>query len=778
MTLSEADTRAKLIDPALHASGWTEDLIRRETTAGGIEIVDGRPRRRRGRTDYLLCLPAPSGLSPLAVAVVEAKPDDQPHTVGLEQAKGYARRLNLPFVYSSNGHRFAEYDDFTGHTREPVAPLDFPSPDELRKRYEAGNGFALDSATAQPLFAPYKGGESVRRYYQDAAVRACLEKIASGGKRVLLPMATASGKTYVAAYILWKLARAGQLRRALFVCDRTFLAQQGKEKLYGSFGDDAAVVSTSNPQKNARILIATYQALNVGGDTEEDAPTDAGFFLENYLEDFFSHIIIDECHRSAWGKWKVILDRNPNAVHIGLTATPRTVVGASHEDEEIRDNAKYFGEPVYEYSIGQGVEDGYLAPPEVIRRVPNLDARGQITRQEIEERTAQDFVTGKPAEASDIRERYLPTDYDDLLMLPDRVRAMSEDLFHLLRESGGPLQKTVIFCARDAHADAVTNEMNNLYADWCQANGQQRVETYAFKCTIKADNPGAALAEFKGSRRTHFIATTVDLLSTGVDIEWLQNVVFFRYLTSSIMFYQMLGRGTRIYVPSGKLMFRIYDYTNATRLFGEPFESRPRPSRERKPPTGDKERVIRVEGFDVQVTDAGRSVLVERDGREVLIPLEEYREMVAARLTEETPDLDTLRNRWLEPAEREALLKRLPGGERSAKLLQNLEGLGECDLYDVLAQEGFGVAPKTRRERAEALTYKHADWLKALPARAAGLVKALAGQFARGGITELENVHVFQTRAVSKAGGVQTLRELGADAPSVLRVTKEKLLAP
>ena len=780
MALSEADTRAKLIDPALRAVGWTEDLIRRETTAGGIDIVDGRPRRRQGRTDYLLCLPADAGLSPLAIAVVEAKPDDQPHTVGLDQAKKYGRRLNVPFVYSSNGHLFAEYDEITGKTRDNLPLSSFPCPADIRSRYERVEGFSLDSPSARPLFAPYKGGEGVRRYYQDAAVRACLERIANGGKRVLLPMATASGKTYVAAYILWKLARAGQLRRALFVCDRTFLAQQAKEKLYGLFSDDAAVVTTSNPQKNARILIATYQTLNVGGDTEEEAPSDAGFFLENYPEDYFSHIVIDECHRSAWGKWKVILDRNPNAVHIGLTATPRTVVGGSQEDQEIRDNAKYFGEPVYEYLIGQGVEDGYLAPPEVVRRVVNLDAKGRITREEIEQRTAQDFLTGQPAQVAEIRDEYHPKDYDDLLMLPDRVEAMCGDLFQLLCGSGGPLQKTIIFCVRDAHADAVTNEMNNLYADWCRAQGQQRVDRYAFKCTVKADNPGADLAEFKGSRRSHFIASTVDLLSTGVDIEWLQNVVFFRYLESSIMFYQMLGRGTRIHVPSGKLMFRIYDYTNATRLFGEPFVSHPRPARERRVAQEgeEKERIIRVEGFEVAVTDAGRSVLVERGGRDVLVALEEYRAMVAERLSAEAPDLDALRSRWLEPQEREALLHNLPSGERSARLLQRLDGLDECDLYDVLAQEAYGVAPKTREERAEALAYKHGDWLKALPARAAGLIRALAGQFARGGITELENPLVFQTPGVKRAGGVRALRELGADAPAVLRVTKEKLLAP
>ncbi|MBI2918989.1 MAG: DEAD/DEAH box helicase family protein [Chloroflexi bacterium] len=613
---------------------------------------------------------------------------------------------------------------------------------------------------------------------QDAAIRACLEKVAAGGNRVLLPMATASGKTYVAAHLLWKLTKAGQLRRALFVCDRTFLSEQAKEKLHAIFGDDAQVVSTSNPQKNARILIATYQTLNVGGDSEDEAATDASFFVENYEEDYFSHIIIDECHRSAWGKWRIVLDRNPNAVHVGLTATPRIMVHATTEDQEIRDNAKYFGEPAYEYTIAQGQEDGYLATFEVVRRVVNLDAKGQITREDIEQRSATDYLTGQPVPGHALRDAYAPKDYEDALVLPDRVKSMCQDLFQLLCETGGPLQKTIIFCVRDSHADAVSAELNNLYADWCRANGHARAEHYAFKCTVKAEDPGGKLAEFKASGHSHFIATTVDLLSTGVDIEWLENVVFFRYLGSSIMLYQMVGRGTRIHPPSGKLMFRIYDYTDATRLFGEPFETRPRPTAQR-PSTidHDGETVVQVEGFDVHVTDAGRSVLVERDGHDVLIPVEEYRELVAQRLTAEAPDLDALRSTWLDPQGRQALLATLPGGERSARLLQQLDELKECDLYDVLAQEAYGLAPKTRQERVEALAYKHGDWLKVMAPEAALVIRALAVQFSKGGIGELENPLVFQTPAVKKAGGIRALKKLGADLAAVLRVTKERLLA-
>ncbi len=309
ISLSEADTKAKLIDPVLHQRGWTEDLIRREETERGIDIIDGKPRRReRGRTDYLLRVRVNITTQPVAIALIEAKRSDEPPDKGLEQAKKYARLNHVPFVYSSNGHLFVEYDHFTGQTTKPNPLPEFPTPEILHKRYEEGVGFSLESNSARPLLVPYPGGEASRRYYQDAAIRALLEKIAAGEKRLLLYLATGSGKTFIAVHILKKIADAGQLRRALFVCDRDELRAQGLGAFQNVFGADAAEVTTANPQKNARILISTYQTLNVAGETE-----DAKFFLENYPQNYFSHIIIDECHRSAWGKWSIVLRQNPRS---------------------------------------------------------------------------------------------------------------------------------------------------------------------------------------------------------------------------------------------------------------------------------------------------------------------------------------------------------------------------------------------------------------------------------------------------------------------------------
>ncbi|HEU0027403.1 MAG TPA: DEAD/DEAH box helicase family protein, partial [Ktedonobacterales bacterium] len=375
MGLSETDTRAKLIDPAIHARGWTEDYIRREESAGAIEIAGGKARQRaRGRVDYTLRVRVNQQSQPVAVALIEAKAEDLPPGHGLEQGKAYAecRRLNVPFVFASNGHLFVEYDRFTGKTSEPRPLSAFPTPADLRARYEAGMGFRLTDEAAKPLLTPYHRGEGNRRYYQDAAIRAVLEKLARGEKRALLSLATGAGKTFIAVGLLQRIADAKQLRKALFICDRDELRKQAAAAFQGAFGADAATVTKGDAQTNARVLIATYQTLDVA--TDDD---DANFLIAHYPENYFSHIIIDECHRSAWGKWSEVLKRNPDAVQIGLTATPRQLQiseGAAttreaREDARITaDNYRHFGEPVYEYDMSQGIEDGYLAACEIVRR--------------------------------------------------------------------------------------------------------------------------------------------------------------------------------------------------------------------------------------------------------------------------------------------------------------------------------------------------------------------------------------------------------------------------
>ena len=799
MGRNEADTRAQLIDPTLHRRGWTEQYhIKREQTPGAIDIVKGQGKRRsRGRMDYVLRLVVQEGMQPVAVALIEAKAEDKTPTHGLEQAKAYAsgQLHNLRFIYATNGHLFVEYDRSTGLTSSP-RPLDnFPTPSDLRHRYEAEQGFSLESDVAKPLLTPYPTGEGRRRYYQDAAIRAALEKIArcqtqGEPSRVLLSLATGAGKTFIAVNLLKRISDAGLLRRALFVCDRDQLRVQASAAFQNVFGGNAATVSSSEPQKNAKVLIATYQTLDIDQEDLGQEDSNANFLTQHYPENYFSHIVIDECHRSAWGKWSQVLTRNPDAVQIGLTATPRqlTITEDTPEAERDRqitaDNLAYFGEPVYEYSIAQGMEDGYLAACQIRLSRVNLDDTG-ITKDDILARGAVDARTGRPITAEELEELYRDRSFENRVMLPDRVNAMGDDLFNYLLQTGGPEQKTIVFCVRDTHADQVALELNNRYAYWCRENELTPCETYAFKCTA-ASGGKDYLADLKGSRRNYFVATTVDLLSTGVDVPSLRNVVFFKYMNSPISFYQMVGRGTRIDPDTGKLMFWLYDYTNATRLLGEDFVTAPvSPSPTAGEdegdynPDGDPDTpplIVQVEGFDVEVRDDGVRIPVYLNGRDVMVTVEEYEAMLTERLREAVPTAPEFLARWVVPDERLRLLDRLHGGSFSTVALRRIREMDEYDLYDVLAGLGYDLAPKTRGDRVQVFYGQQDFWFNEMPPQTAQTLRAVVGQFASGGTESLESTELFRVPSVVKTGGVKSLKLLG-QPKDVLLEMKRRLFA-
>lgn len=786
MNLSESDTRAKLIDPALHARQWTEDLIKREESDGSVRIVDGKAvKEKRGRIDYTLRVRVNQSTQAVAVALIEAKAESLPPNHGLEQAKAYAscKRLNVPFVIATNGHQFVLFDRFSGITSNAKPLTELPTPTDLRTHYEQSMGFCLTDDKALPLLTPYKGGEATRRYYEDAAIRAVFEQIAQGKKRALLSLATGTGKTFIAVNLLRRIADAGQLGKSLFLCDRDELRKQAVGDFENAFGADAQAVTAGKPQKNARVLIATYQTLGIDSENADET-----FLTANYPEDYFSYIIIDECHRSAWGKWSIILKRNPNAVQIGLTATPRQLkmtedTPESEADAEISaDNIKYFGEPVYEYSIQQAMDDGYLAACEIVKtdvafegKAGNEEATG-LDKSDLIGKRLTDAVTGVQASPQDARDHYDASSFEERLLLPDRVHAMCGDLFQHLLETGGPEQKSIVFCARDVHAQAVADCLNNQYADWCHLNAHQPTEVYAFKCTASAFG-NESLPDLKGASRHHFIATTVDLLTTGVNIPCVRNIVFFKYVRSPIAFYQMVGRGTRLDVATDKLMFRVYDYTNATRLFGHDFvtarASQPKGTEGEEPPV---EPTLQVEGFDICVTHAGTYILASVDGEVRPVTIEEYKEMLTARLVAEAPTLEAFREQWVEPSTRHELLENLPNGGSSALLIRRLEDMESYDLFDVLAELGYGLDPKTRQDRAQSFTYKHRAWLDSVPTGTRLAVIALARQFVGAGTDGLENRAIFNTPDVINAGGIGALKLLG-EPVDVLHETKERLFA-
>lgn len=792
MNYNEAETRFYLIDPVLRDKGYDDHSKLKLETPAPVEAIGHKGRRRKGsgRTDYLLCVQADSMPKPLPVGVLEAKKESEDPLAGMQQAKGYSEchRFSVQYVFSTNGHMYAEYDKTTKLQTGPLSfkPY-FPSHSDLTTRYAKDTGIDITQPYAKLLFMADSPAYAKPRYYQDAAIRACFEKILhcelnQQFPRILLSLATGAGKTVIAANLLWRLHEAQRLPKpALFLCDRDELREQGYNKLKAVFGDNARIVSNSkgeNAAKNARIHIATYQTL--GLDDEESG--EESFLSKHYGNDAFSVILIDECHRSAWGRWSEVLTRNPNAIHIGLTATPRQLRESkkqSKEDQIITsNNLKYFGEPVYEYNLIQAQEDGYLSACEIVKRKSSIDGK-TFTSDQVMSAKPIDAKTGRNINKEELKEQYTAKQFDKELMMPERIEAMCEDFFKQLCLHGGPEQKVIIFCTRDLHADRVAMQLNNLYSQWCLQNNRVAKDYYAFKCT---DKGGRDLIEsLRGSSERAFIACTVDLLATGVDIERLNAVAFFRYLESSILFYQMVGRGTRIDEITQKYKFWLYDYTGVTDLFGTDFISAKTSAKKKKPDdddTGgddgggeDEEQppVIQIGGQTVSVTSEGRYILTQRDGRDVKIPLDEYRGEMIKRLLSEAGNLTDFRQVWIAAKKRRELIDHLVGDSYSPEVLRELEDMQDFDFYDMFAHYGYHAKALKQPERGRLYLDKQQSWFDAMPEDSAIVLKGFGHQFILGGTEALETEALWDVPEISQAGGISALKKLGKPAEVILQ---------
>jgi type I restriction enzyme R subunit len=794
VSLNEEETRYHLIDPILRRKGYDDPLRIRLETPAPVEPVGPKGRRAKGggRTDYLLCVQVGDMPKPLPVGVLEAKRENAEPMQGMGQAKNYAdcKRFDVQYVFSTNGHLYCEYDKPSGKYSEPPFPplSDFPPHPDLRARYARDKGIDITQPEAAMLFQADSPAWNKSRYYQDAAIRAAFEHILCARKegrppRVLLTLATGAGKTIIATNLLWRMSQAGMLPKpALFLCDRDELRTQAYEKLSAAFGNNVRVVENErgkNAAHNARIHIATYQTLGI----DEDG--DGSFLTDHYGEDAFSVIIIDECHRSAWGKWSQVLTRNPNAIQIGLTATPRklkppkhtkqspAVAAALADDEAITaHNVKYFGEPVYEYTLVQAQEDGYLAACEIVKRKPSIDSE-VFTRDEIVKAGVRDIKTGRPLTADDLKkDEYTGKDFDDELFIDLRTPKMCDDLFELLCENGGPEQKVIVFCTRDIQADRVQLRMNNLYAEWCKANGKERKEDYAFKCTSKG---GADKIDImRGSGERAFIACTVDLLEAGVDIERLNAVAFFRYLQSSIKFYQMVGRGTRIHEETQKYKFWLYDYTGVTDLFGTEFISSPPRSGGGggggsggdDDDDGDDDGLpIPVMGVpSIVILKGGHHIMCNRDGRETPVPVDEYRREVLQRVLAEAHNLDDFRSLWIEVKKRRQLINHILGDNFSPEAIRNADKMEDFDLYDYFGKLSYHARALKRPERGREYVTTNEAWFAGMDAKAAIVLKGLGDQFAQGGTDALETRALWDVPVIAGAGGLKALSKLGEPA--------------
>jgi type I restriction enzyme R subunit len=718
----------------------------------------------------------------------------------MQQAKGYSdcQRYDAKYIFSPNGHLYAKYNKFTGEHTGPFPLADFPDHARLTDCYANHMGINVTDPAAAMLFQPDSPAYPDKRYFQDAAIRAAFEKIIQSEKarkaaRLLLSLATGSGKTVIAANLLWRLHEAERLPKpALFLCDRDELREQAYNKLSAVFGGNARIVETKNGEnaaKNARIHIATYQTLGLDDDTEGFA----SFLTEHYPNDSFSVIIIDECHRSAWGRWSEVLKRNPNAIHIGLTATPRELLESKDqtpEDAEITaNNYKYFGDPVYEYTLIQAQEDGYLAACEILKRKPTIDSR-VFTKAEVLAAKPINIKTGRPIKEEDLtKDQYTGKDFDDELFIDMRTPAMCADLFQLLCQNGGPEQKVIIFCTRELHADRVAMQMNNLYAKWCREEKREQKEYYAFKCMGGPNNGAAMIEPLRGSGERAFVACTVDLLEAGVDIERLNAVVFFRYLKSSIKFYQMVGRGTRIHEATKKYKFWLYDYTGVTDLFGIAFITKP----PRYPGGGsggdpggagggddgdgfhDAPPVPQIPG-QTAIMPQGRFIWGRRDGRDVPIPVDEYRHEMMQRVLSEAHTLDEFRHLWIESQERRKLINHLLGDNLSPDLLRDIERMTDYDNYDLFAHHGYKARALKRPDRKTVYLNSNQPWFHAMDPKAATVLRSLGHQFEIGGTEALETPTLWEVPEIKTVGGLAALRSIGTPI-TVMQDAKQRLFA-
>ena len=540
MPFNEEETKLFLITPKLKDLQWIRpDRVNMEYvfTKGKIIIRGGNvDRGEKKKADYLL------KYDDIPIAVVEAKDELSEPDTGMQQAKGYAEVLDVKYAYSSNGHGIEEFDFFTNQQRKVDR---FPTPEELWQRHQNSQGISSD--TQQLLSIPYFTTESkTPRYYQEVAIRRTIESIASGDRKVLLNLATGTGKTFIAFQIAWILKQANKAKRILFLADRNVLCEQAYNT-FEPFGNARDYITEGNIPTAREVYFSIYQAMY--------ADKDGKRIYQHYPKDFFDLIIIDECHRSGFGSWNDILTHFNTAIQLGMTATPK-------ESENIN-TYKYFGKPandfkpVYQYSMSTGIEDGFLANFILHCEKLNTDANNLIIEDVVKDGAIVEVPVG-----AEVKDEYTVREFEEKLILPDRTEAMCFKLAEILHKTG-EMGKTIVFCVTQDHARQVTREMQNHFAHLGYSN---------YAVTIVSDeNEAESLVRVFQDEQTDrpVVASTVDLLSTGFDAPSVRNIVFMKYVSSPLVFKQILGRGSRISEDSEKYYFRLIDFTNATRLLSE-----------------------------------------------------------------------------------------------------------------------------------------------------------------------------------------------------------------
>lgn len=775
--LSERDICTKFITPAIQQAGWDiQTQVREEVsfTKGRI-IVRGKMHARgeQKRADYILYYK-----SNIPIAVIEAKDNSYSVGAGMQQALNYAETLEIPFVFSSNGDGFLLHDR-TGNatvTEQEIQLNQFPSPEDLWERYCLWKGIATEQAKTTVEMPYYDDGSGRSpRYYQASAINNTVEAVARGQQRILLVMATGTGKTYTAFQIIWRLWKSGTKKRILFLADRNILVDQTKNNDFKPFGAAMTKISKRQIDKSYEIYLSLYQAVT---GNEEDKN-----IYKQFSPDFFDLIVVDECHRGSASEdsaWREVLEYFSNATHVGLTATPK-------ETKEVS-SITYFGDPVYSYTLKQGIEDGFLAPYKVVRIDLDRDLQGwRPTAGQVD----------KKGQAIEDR-IYNQSDMDRTLVLEKRTELVAKKITEYLNATD-PYAKTIVFCDDIDHAERMRQALVNANSARVKENRK-----YVMRITGDEMEGKAELDNFiNPEERYPVIATTSKLMTTGVDAQTCKLVVLDQHIKSMTEFKQIIGRGTRINEDYGKYWFTIMDFKKATELFADKdFDGEPvvifEPKADELPVPPDDENTDLTDGFKpldgypTDTTESDVSLGTEPGGRvKYLVGNVEVR-IVAQRvqyygpegklITESIKDYTRSAVRK-DFASLDEFLRSWSSAERKAALIQELEQHGvlidalaeevgkEFDPFDLVCHIAFDQPPLTRKERAEQV--KKRNYFAKYGDQARKVLVALLDKYADTGVENIEDIKILTLDPFRTMGSAPELISAFGGKPAYLQALKE-----
>ena len=735
-SLSETDIRTKFITPAIASAGWNLSLQMREE----YKITNGRIIARRKvckreaplKADYVLFYKPNK-----PIAVIEAKDNNHTMADGMQQALQYADMMDVPFVFSSNGDGFVFHNKFVteGPAEINLSLDEFPSPETLWKMYHEQNHISpmQDIVIDEPYYSD--NPDKQPRYYQINAVNKTVEAIASGQNRVLLVMATGTGKTYTAFQIIWRLWKAGIKKRILFLADRTALIAQTFTNDFAPFKDKMTWVTKQNIDTAHEIYLALYQGL-----TGEDE--DANSLFKQFSPGFFDLVVVDECHRGsakADSQWREVLEYFSSATQVGLTATPKETTTVSNID--------YFGEPLYTYSLKQGIDDGFLAPYRVIRVFFDKDIEGFVPYE------------GQLDDNGEVIDNrvYNTTDFDKNLVLEKRTKLVAKTVSDYLKKHDCRMDKTIFFCVDQEHADRMRQALVNENADMCAIDSR-----YVMRITANDEAGVKQLDNFRNVEKEYpVLVTTSKLLSTGVDVQTVKFIVLDSNIRSMTEFKQIIGRGTRVREDLGKMYFTIFDFRDVTRLFHDPdfdgpieqqddfHPNKPEEEPEMPPKITPPERERRKKYVlgDTQVSVSQKHV--------------QYLDKNGYLITERLIDY-TKRNVLSQYAEMNDFLVAWNAADRKQAIIDELEKRGvffddlcdevgkDLDPFDMILHIVFDQPPLTRKERAK--NVRKRNYFTKYGKQAAEILDALLTKYADSGLSDLENVDVLKVDPIKQYG--------------------------